>query len=118
MHKWGMGLSASTGGTQFYSGDELGTAQGLFVHAPGQSEPSTATGTLAPILATGNPSITWSCSDYNASGATLSFGDSAVSRRPVHLHRRVLPRESTSATGRHRGLAVARPRFSREEGGG
>ena len=76
MHQWGLKLSASTGSTTFYS-ETNWNSPGLFLHAPGMQEPSTATGPLSPVQMTSTSPITWDCSYYNNTGATLTFGDSA-----------------------------------------
>ena len=78
MHQWGVDFTASTNGQVFY--DEKSWAEpGLFWHSPGINNPATATGTLSPIHMTSSQSLSWSCSYYNDTGATLTFGDSAVS---------------------------------------
>jgi hypothetical protein len=76
MHQWGLKLSATTGSNTFYT-ETNWNSPGLFLHAPGMQEPSTATGPLAAVQMTGNPSITWDCSYFNNTGSTLTFGDSA-----------------------------------------
>jgi hypothetical protein len=77
MHRWGLKFSASTGGNTFYT-ETNWDSPNLYIHSPNMPEPATATGPTSPILMTGNPSITWDCSYYNDTGATLTFGDSAL----------------------------------------
>jgi hypothetical protein len=78
MHQWALKFSATTGTNTFYT-ETNWDSPNLFIHSPNMPEPSTATGPTSPILMTGNPSITWNCSYYNNTGATLTFGDSALS---------------------------------------
>jgi len=65
MHKWGVDFTASTNGKVFYQ-EKQWDSPPLYVHTP-------------PIQMTGNQSISWSCSYYNDTGKTLTFGDSAAS---------------------------------------
>jgi hypothetical protein len=76
MHQWGLKLSASTGSNTFYT-ETNWNSPGLYLHAPGMTEPSTATGPLSPVQMSGNPPITWDCAYFNNTGSTLTFGDSA-----------------------------------------
>ena len=76
MHQWGLKLSASTGSNAFYS-ETNWNSPGLFLHAPGMQEPPTATGPLSAVPMTSGSPITWDCSYFNDTGATLTFGDSA-----------------------------------------
>lgn len=78
MHQWGVDFTASTNGQVFYD-EKNWDEPGLFWHSPGITNPATATGTLSPIHMTSSQSISWSCSYYNDTGATLTFGDSAIS---------------------------------------
>ncbi|MGH7438391.1 MAG: hypothetical protein ACRENE_22125 [Polyangiaceae bacterium] len=78
MHQWATNFTASTGGNVIYS-ETNWDSPGLFIHAPSMPEPTTATGTTQPITMTNNPSITWTCTYFNDTGATLTFGDSAES---------------------------------------
>lgn len=78
MHQWGLKFEASTGGTTFYT-ETNWDSPGLYYHMPNMTEPTTATGPTTPVQMTGNPSITWTCTYYNNTGATLTFGDSAQS---------------------------------------
>jgi hypothetical protein len=77
MHRWGLKLSAKTGSDTFYT-ETNWDSPNLYIHAPGMPEPATATGPTTAVQMTGNPSITWDCSYYNDTGATLTFGDSAL----------------------------------------
>jgi hypothetical protein len=65
MHKWSLGLTASTNGNQFYSETNWDNPP-LTYHNP-----------VIPM--TSSQSITWSCNYYNDTGSTLTFGDSAIS---------------------------------------
>jgi hypothetical protein len=76
MHQWGLKFSASTGSTTFYT-ETNWNSPGLFLHAPGMQEPSTAAGPLSYVPMTSSSPITWDCSYFNNTGATLTFGDSA-----------------------------------------
>jgi hypothetical protein len=78
MHRWGMKLTASTGNNVFYT-ETNWDSPGLYYHAPGMPEPSTASGWFTPISMNNNPYITWDCTSYNDTGSTLTFGDSAQS---------------------------------------
>jgi hypothetical protein len=78
MHQWGLDFTASTNGQVFYD-EKNWNSPGLFWHSPGITNPATATGAPSPVQMTSSASITWSCSYYNDTGATLTFGDSAVS---------------------------------------
>ena len=77
MHKWGLDFTASTNGHVFYD-EKNWDSPGLFWHSTGITNPSTATGPLSPIHMTSSQSISWSCSYYNDTGSTLTFGDSAI----------------------------------------
>ncbi len=77
MHRWGLKLSAKTGTSTFYT-ETNWDSPNLYIHAPGMPEPATATGPTTAVQMTGNPSISWDCSYYNDTGATLTFGDSAL----------------------------------------
>jgi hypothetical protein len=81
MHHWGLDIQASTNNQVFY--DETNwDSPGLFYHGTppaGASNPVTAHGASSPVHMTQSQGITWSCSYYNDTGATLTFGDSAVS---------------------------------------
>jgi hypothetical protein len=77
MHQTAINFTASTNGKVFYS-DSNWDSPGLFYHANGMTEPSTATGQLSAIPMTNSQSITWDCSYYNNTGSTLTFGDSAA----------------------------------------
>jgi len=78
MHQWGLKFTASTGSNTFYT-ETNWDSPSLYIHAPNMPEPTTATGPTAPIVMNGNPPITWTCSYFNNTGATLTFGDSAQS---------------------------------------
>jgi hypothetical protein len=77
MHRWALKFTATTGTNTFYT-ETNWDSPNLFIHSPGMPEPSTATGSTSPVQMNGNPSITWDCSYYNDTGATLTFGDSAL----------------------------------------
>jgi len=65
MHQWSLGFTASTNGKAFYTESDWSSPQ-LRLHSP-----------VVPMSA--NQSITWTCSYYNDTAMTLSFGDSAKS---------------------------------------
>jgi hypothetical protein len=65
MHQWSLGFTASTNNSVFYTESDW-SAPPLFIHSP-----------VIPM--TSSQSITWSCSYYNDTGMTLTFGDSAKS---------------------------------------
>jgi hypothetical protein len=65
MHQWALGFTASTNNNVFYSSTDWSSPP-LFLHDP-----------VIPM--TSSQSITWSCSYYNDTGMTLTFGDSAKS---------------------------------------
>jgi hypothetical protein len=64
MHKWSVDFKASTNGQVFYEEKNWDSPQ-LFVHP-------------APIPMTASQSLTWTCTYYNDTGSTLTFGDSAI----------------------------------------
>jgi hypothetical protein len=65
MHQWGLDFTASTNGSVFYNNTNWSSPP-LFIHNP-------------VISMSSSQSITWTCSYYNDTGATLTFGDSAKS---------------------------------------
>ncbi len=65
MHQWSLGFTASTNNNVFYSNTNWSSPP-LFLHDP-------------VIAMTSSQSITWTCSYYNDTGMTLTFGDSAKS---------------------------------------
>lgn len=76
MHKWGLKFTASTGSNTFYT-ETNWDSPNLYIHEPHVPEPPTATGPTSPIQMTASSPITWDCTYYNDTGATLMFGDSA-----------------------------------------
>jgi hypothetical protein len=77
MHKWGLELWASSNDQTFYS-ETNWSEPGLFWHLPGYSNPTTAMGNATPVAMTAAQAISWSCKDYNDTGAPLAFGESAL----------------------------------------
>lgn len=63
MHKTGVDFQASTNGSVFYE-EKMWDSPPLHLHSPA-------------LQMTGSTPITWSCSYYNDTGGTLSFGESA-----------------------------------------
>jgi hypothetical protein len=78
MHRWGMGLTVSSNGTQFYS-ESNWQEPALFWHMPGYTSSPTATGPTQPVKMSATQGINWSCKDSNDTGKTLTFGESAQS---------------------------------------
>jgi hypothetical protein len=79
MHKWALDFQASTNSTVFYD-EKNWDSPGLFWHVPGFTNPptTTTTGASSPVHMTSSQGISWSCKYYNDTGATLTFGDSAL----------------------------------------
>ncbi len=65
MHQWSVGFTASTNNSVFYTESDWSSPP-LTLHNP-----------VIPMM--NSQSITWSCSYYNDTGSTLTFGDSAKS---------------------------------------
>jgi hypothetical protein len=65
MHQWSLGFTASTNSNVFYTNTNWSSPP-LFLHDP-----------VIPM--TSSQSITWTCSYFNDTGMTLTFGDSAKS---------------------------------------
>jgi hypothetical protein len=80
MHQWATKFTATTGGNVIYT-ETNWDSPNLFIHSPAFAgkEPSTATGSMQPIPMTNTTPITWDCTYFNNTGATLTFGDSAKS---------------------------------------
>jgi hypothetical protein len=64
MHRWGLDFTTTTNGQTIYSTSNWDTPP-IFFHNP-----------VIPM--TSSQSMTWTCNYYNDTGATLTFGDSAV----------------------------------------
>jgi hypothetical protein len=76
MHYTSLKFNAMTNGTSFYT-DTNWDSPNLYFHAPGMTEPTTATGPKQSVPMTNSQSITWECTYYNPTSATLTFGDFA-----------------------------------------
>jgi hypothetical protein len=75
MHKWSLKLTASTNGTVFYTETQWDSPN-VFLHT-GAATQGTASGTPHPISMPSTQGTTWTCSYYNDTSATLTFGDFA-----------------------------------------
>lgn len=76
MHQWATKFTTTTGGNAIYT-ETNWDSPNLFIHFPNMAEPPTATGTKSLVPMTNTQSITWDCTYFNDTGATLTFGDSA-----------------------------------------